>query len=137
MTKNVSRTSAGNPGLLRSAAMKLGAMMLLVFLFVGTMSAQAPSDWVGNKALVDRQLAATRLKTQVNQIVEDQKNSGFRTHSGHNMVSVYYSRVVEEIVSNNRTTKDAVNAVSNALVAEGIDFAEVSRLVKQVLPVLQ
>ncbi len=121
----------------RTWAVKLVALFIVSFVAMGTTHAQGQTDWVGNKQLVDRQIAMNRLKTESQRIVDEQKQSGFRTMSGETAESRFYGRIGEMIVTNNRITRDAVNDAANQLMAEGQGHDEVSRLVKKAVNLLK
>lgn len=121
----------------RTWAVKLVALFIMSFVAMGTTHAQGQTDWVGNKQLVDRQVAMNRLKTESQRIIDEQKQSEFRAVSGETAETRFYGRIGEMIVTNNRATRDAVNDAANQMVAEGKGHAEISGLVKKAVNLLK
>jgi hypothetical protein len=124
----------------------LSGLVLMLFFLLGSTSveAQSMSDWTGGKTLKPRSSAITTLKIEIQRLeafLPSQGTTDAQTGnpSGNQsavMEHYYYGRIADEIINTSKSTNDAVNDVTNALIAEGHDRSVVQNLLKKALALL-
>jgi hypothetical protein len=117
----------------------VGALSLL---FSAEGSAQSINDWVGNRILVNEQVAIQRLesalvqiKTSMNQSPTIDANISPNTLTSENRM-VFYSKVLIEIRDNSRTPKNAINVVAVELSNAGYIPTKTTQLVQELIALL-
>lgn len=125
---------------LRSLGTKFLMMLFISFMAFGTAEAQSTNDWVGNRQLVNGDVAVTRLKQAVRTIIQQSNQQPPQqvtaVANGQGTDYHFMLRVVEEIASNNRTSKEAINMVALALATEGVVTSELTRIAESLIAIL-
>jgi hypothetical protein len=124
----------------------LSGFVLMLFFMFGSASveAQSLSDWTGGKTLMPRNSAINVLKTEINRLeaflpvqgVVDAQTANPSQNQNVVMEHFYYTRIADELVTTSKSTNNAVNDVTNAMIADGHDRSVVQNLLKKALTLL-
>lgn len=142
----MTRISKGFPAFMVSSVLRsLGSSILMVLFLsiiaIGSAQAQSTNDWVGSRQLVNGNDAIVRLKSAarstVQQASQQQPNDqSTAVANGLGTDFHFILRVAEEIATNNRSSKDAINMVAIAMATEGMPATEISRVTQSIISIL-
>jgi hypothetical protein len=117
-------------------------LMFFMLLGIGQVEAQSTQDWTGNRSIVGRQAAIQILKVEIDRMRTNQPAQtgavvGTTSADVNALIELsHFTRVYDLLVGSNRSTKEAINDVTNEMISEGYSSDGIKSSVKRMINLL-